>query len=131
MSEVPRLEPLSSFRTTLYSASVGCAWSGTMRGLLSAQAANGSSRVLAECSTPDCAADLAQKLNLASLGSAERVRNVTARRELGELRNLAELLPGRDNKNNWMKKLDWLMEQFLDEPDGLAVEREAAVLVHS
>ena len=131
MTENIKLEDIRMFRPVLYSASVGCAWSGTMRGLLHVERANGSVGVVAECVTPDAAAELARKLNLANLGSAARMRNVSARRELMELKDLAEMLPGRDNKNNWVKKLDWLLEQFLDEPAELAEEREAAVMVHS
>ena len=131
MTERITLADVKMFQPVLYSASVGCAWSGTMRGLLSVERVNGTVGVVAECVTPDCAAELAKKLNLANLGSAAQIRNAAARREINELLPLARMLPGKDNQNNWERKLTWLLAQFLDEPAGLASEREAAALIHS
>lgn len=102
-------------RVKLWSASAGSLFSGTLRGVLTAHLANGETHARAECTTPAVACEMAKDLNLAlECGTADKIRNVRARMEIEELRSLAELLPGRDNKNNWMKKLDWLKEQFAE-----------------
>ena len=130
MSEESRYGLSQDRLPVLWTASVGCAWSGTMRGLLTAHLANGETRVAAECCTPQDAADMAVRLNLAGIGP-DKIRNITARRELMELRSLADMLPGRDNKENWKKKLNWLLEQFLDETDGLDKDGDESVIVHT
>ena len=94
---------------TLYSASVGSAWSGEIRGLLHC---NG--RVVAECITPQHALDLSVKLNRTQR-TPEQIRNAEARREINDLLPLAKMLDGRDNQNNWTRKLEKLMACFVGE----------------
>lgn len=98
----------------LWSACPGSAFSGELRGLLTAHLANGESRLSAECVSAQEACKLAQLLNRAH-HTPEQIRNAEARRECEELKALAEMLPGRDNKNNWVKKLDWIKMQFQDD----------------
>ena len=100
-------------RVKLWSASIGTLFSGTLRGILTANLANGQIHHRAECTTPAVACELAKDLNLLlELGTAEKIRNAKARREIQELLDLAEMLPGRDNKNNWARKLRWIQDQF-------------------
>ena len=94
-----------------FSASVGSAWSGEIRGLLHC---NG--RVVAECITPQHALDLSVKLNRTQR-TPEQIRNAEARREINDLLPLAKMLDGRDNQNNWTRKLEKLMACFVDEAE--------------
>ena len=101
---------------TAYTGTAGSAWSGTMRGLLTAHLANGEARLCAEAVSAQEALELARLLNLGlECGTPELRRDAKARQEIHELLELAETLPGRDNQNNWKKKLEWLKAQF--EPD--------------
>ena len=98
---------------TAYTGTAGSAWSGTMRGLLTAHLANGEARLCAEAVSAQEALELARLLNLGlECGTPELRRDAKARQEIHELLELAEMLPGRDNQNNWKKKLEWLKAQF-------------------
>ena len=98
---------------TAYTGTAGSAWSGTMRGLLTAHLANGEARLCAEAVSAQEALELARLLNLVlECKTPELRRDAKARQEIHELLELAELLPGRDNQNNWKKKLEWLKAQF-------------------
>lgn len=112
-SEESRFDLAQNRSPVMYWASNGSAWSGTIRGLLHAKLANGETTLLAECSSPQVAMDLAKALNeLLEAPKPELRQNAKARQELFELAKLAELLPGRDNKNNWARKMEWLMGLF-------------------
>ena len=105
----------------LYTGTVGSAWSGTMRGLLTTHYNDGTQQVIAECCNPDVAADLAKKLNKATgIEADELVQTFVKlnefgdeiRRELHELLGIVDVIPGRDNKNNWKKKIEWILGKF-------------------
>ena len=105
----------------LYTGTVGSAWSGTMRGLLTVHYSDGTQHVIAECCNPDVAADLAKKLNKATgIEADELVKTFVKlnefgdeiRRELHELLGIVDVIPGRDNKNNWKKKIEWILGKF-------------------
>ena len=113
MSDEERFDLQQDRSVKVWTASVGSAFSGELRGLLTAHMANGESRLSAECVSVQEACKLAQLLNRA-YSTPEQIRNAEARREIEELKALAEMLPGRDNKNNWIKKLDWIKGQFAD-----------------
>ena len=92
-----------------YHASVGSAWSGEIRGLLHADG-----RVVAECVSSQEAMNLSAALNRTQQ-TPEQIRNSEARREINDLIPLAKMLDGRDNQNNWTRKLEKLMACFVGE----------------
>ena len=93
----------------IYSASVGSAWSGEIRGLLHVDG-----RVIAECVSTQEALDLSAALNRTHQ-TPEQIRNSEARWEINDLLPLAKMLDGRDNQNNWTRKLEQLMACFVGE----------------
>ena len=103
---------LDAYRSPVaYTAAMGSAWSGTARGLLGVNLANGEAHLLAECQSFGTASQLAMQLNSLLEKPKQQVRDtIEGLKLIHELRGLSEMLPGRDAKAIWKGHLDRLAQ---------------------